>query len=144
MMELVSDLRPKEPTVSDEASSKQNLPDGNDLMLAITNYAELMYRAAMAANWRLAEHNLRAVIKRLKAFATHKPRFQAVVKQFIENQCQGLALAIDLGDIAFFDSAWEQFIEATNQVHREGGFGYIQVSTPTATSGMIQFAPLLE
>lgn len=95
------------------------------LMKEIGDRFHVLYYAAKAGNWKLAEHEQKVTITILRAGATLRPKYHQDISAFIESHLQPLAESIKARDWRRFERAYMNAVDETNKLHEKYGYGFI-------------------
>jgi hypothetical protein len=114
----------------DELARQQ--PGMDRLMAEVGPRVHRLYYAGKAGNWRLADYFLRSVVKQLKLCATSRPKYDADMTNYIEQDCAPVREAIRSRDAAAFEAAYQQMVDRANHFHDVFGKPYIRWVTPAA------------
>jgi hypothetical protein len=95
------------------------------LMREIGDRFHVLYHAAKAGNWKLAEHEQKVTISILKVGATLRPRFHEDITGFIQSHLHPLAESIKAEDWETFQHCYKNAVDETNKLHEKYGYGFI-------------------
>jgi hypothetical protein len=112
----------------DELASMQ--PGMDRLMAEVGPRAHRLYYAAKARNWRLAEYFFRSLVKQLRLCATSRPKYDADMTAYLDEDCEPVREAIRGRDLDAFEAAYDRMIERANHYHGVFGKPYIAWVTP--------------
>lgn len=107
-------------------------PGMDRLMAEVGPRAHRLYYAATARNWRLAEYFFRSLVKQLRLCATSRPKYDADMAAYLDEDCEPVREAIRSRDLAAFEAAYERMVERANHYHGVFGKAYIVWVTPSA------------
>jgi hypothetical protein len=107
-------------------------PGMDRLMAEVGPRAHRLYYAAKAGNWRLADYFFRSLVKQLRLCATSRPKYDADMTAYLDEDCEPVREAIRSRDLAAFEAAYERMIERANHYHDVFGKPYIVWVTPPA------------
>ena len=107
-------------------------PGMDRLMAEVGPRAHRLYYAAKAGNWRLADYFFRSLVKQLRLCATSRPKYDADMTAYLDEDCGPVREAIRSRDLAAFEAAYDQMIERANHYHGVSGKPYIVWVTPSA------------
>lgn len=105
-------------------------PGMDRLMAEVGPRAHRLFYAAEAGNWRLADYFFRSLVKQLRLCATSRPKYDADMTAYLDEDCAPVRDAIRQRDAAAFASAYERMIERANHYHGVFGKPYIVWVTP--------------
>ena len=114
----------------DELASMQ--PGMDRLMAEVGPRAHRLYYAANAGNWRLADYFFRSMVKQLRLCATSRPKYDADMTAYLEDDCIPVRDAIRARDLAAFEAAYDVMIARANHYHEVFGKPYIKWVTPAS------------
>ena len=107
-------------------------PGMDRLMAEVGPRVHRLYYAARAGNWRLADYFFRSVVKQLKLCATSRPKYDADMLRYLDEDCEPVREAIRARDLAAFESAYDAMVDRANHYHEVFGKPYIRWVTPAA------------
>ena len=107
-------------------------PGMDRLMAEVGPRAHRLYYAAKAGNWRLADYFFRSLVKQLRLCATSRPKYDADMTAYLDDDCSPVRDAIRSRDLGAFESAYTQMIERANHYHGVFGKPYIVWVLPPA------------
>ncbi len=107
------------------------MPGMADLMVAVAHRYHVMYYAAKGGNWRLAAYQLGGVRKALSTAKLTRPKYREAIDHFVAEFLDGMDAAIRARDWSRFEQLVRASIEASDALHREWGYAYIQYRMPT-------------
>ena len=114
----------------DELATMQ--PGMDRLMAEVGPRMHRLYYAASAGNWRLAQYFFNSVVKQLKLSAFSRPKYEAEMAAYIDEDCEPVRLALRDRDSAAFASAYAAMVDRGNHYHEVFGKAYIAWKTPTS------------
>jgi hypothetical protein len=114
----------------DELAGSQ--PGMDRLMAEVGPRMHRLYYAATAGNWPLAAYFYKSVIKQLRLSAFSRPKYEAEMDAFIEQDCEPVRIALRDQDPAAFAGAYAAMVDRGNHYHGVFGKPYIAWKTPTA------------
>jgi hypothetical protein len=114
----------------DELATMQ--PGMDRLMAEVGPRMHRLYFAASAGNWRLAQYFYNSVIKQLKLSAFSRPKYEAEMATYIDEDCEPVRLALRDRDSDAFAHAYEAMVDRANHYHGVFGKAYIGWKTPAA------------
>ena len=107
-------------------------PGMDRLMAEVGPRAHRLYYAATAGNWRLADYFYKSLVKQLRLCATSRPKYDADMTAYLDDDCLPVRDAIRSRDVAAFESAYGRMIDRANHYHEVFGKPYIKWITPAA------------
>jgi len=107
----------------DQLASMQ--PGMDRLMAEVGPRAHRLYYAAKAGNWRLADYFFRSMVKQLRLCATSRPKYDADMAAYLDDDCEPVRTAVRERDFAAFEPAYERMVERANHYHGVFGKPYI-------------------
>jgi hypothetical protein len=114
----------------DELAATQ--PGMDRLMAEVGPRMHRLYYAASAGNWRLATYFFNSVIKQLRLSAFSRPKYEAEMAAYIEQDCEPVRRALKEQDSAGFATAYAAMVDRGNFYHGVFGKSYIAWKTPTS------------
>lgn len=105
-------------------------PGMDRLMAEVGPRAHRLYYAAKAGNWRLADYFYRSMTKQLRLCATSRPKYDADMAAFLDDDCTPVRNAIRERDEKAFESAYQHMVDRANHYHEVFGKGYLRWVTP--------------
>jgi hypothetical protein len=100
-------------------------PGMDRLMAEVGPRAHRLYYAAKAGNWRLADYFFRSMVKQLRLCATSRPKYDADMAAYLEEDCEPVRSALRDRDLAAFETAFARMVERANHYHGVFGKPYI-------------------
>jgi hypothetical protein len=110
----------------------ESQPGMDRLMAEVGPRMHRLYYAASAGNWRLATYFFNSVIKQLRLAAFSRPKYEAEMAAYIDNDCEPVRLALKERDSAGFATAYAAMVDRGNHYHDVFGKPYIVWKTPTS------------
>jgi hypothetical protein len=107
-------------------------PGMDRLMAEVGPRAHRLYYAATAGNWRLADYFFRSMVKQLRLCATSRPKYDADMTTYLDEDCGPVREAIRTRDAAAFESSYRRMIDRANHFHEVFGKPYIKWVTPAS------------
>jgi len=107
-------------------------PGMDRLMAEVGPRAHRTYYAAKAGNWRLADYFFRSMVKQLRLCATSRPKYDADMAAFLDDDCEPVRTALRDRDLVAFETAFERMVERANHYHGVFGKGYLIWVLPAA------------
>jgi hypothetical protein len=114
----------------DELATTQ--PGLDRLMAELGPRMHRLYFAGAAGNWRLADYYYKSVVKQLKLCAFSRPKYEAPIAAYLDEDCEPVRAAIRAGDGAAFEAAYAAMVRRANDYHDEWGKPYIHWVCPVA------------
>ena len=96
------------------------------LMKEIGERFSILYHAAKAGSWRLAQHELNVVISMFKTGATLRPKYSKDFASFTETSLNPIDESIKLKDWNRFKDAFTKAVNETNMFHEKYEYGFIR------------------
>jgi len=96
------------------------------LMKEIGERFDILYHAAKAGCWRLAQHELSVVISMFKTGATLRPKYSKDFTSFTESSLNPISESIRLKDWKRFEAAFKESVEESNRFHEKYEYGFIR------------------
>lgn len=106
-------------------------PGMDRLMAEVGPRTHRLYYAARAGNWRLADYFYRSMVKQLRLCATSRPKYDADMAAFIDDDCAPVRDAIRDRDRSAFEGAYLRMVDRANHYHGVFGKPYIKWVTPS-------------
>jgi len=111
------------------------------LMKEVGERYHVLYYAAKALNWKLAQYQLNQVIALFGIGATLRPKFSEDLNGFIKTYFQPMSEAIRAQDWRIFEEAFKKGIQGSDQFHEKYGYGYIHFVLPKNPPEMYDLTP---
>ena len=111
------------------------------LMKEVGERYHVLYYAAKALNWKLAQYQLNQVIALFRIGATLRPKFSEDLNGFIKTYFQPMSEAIRAQDWRIFEGAFKKGIQGSDQFHEKYGYGYIKFVLPKNPPEMYDLTP---
>ena len=96
------------------------------LMKEIGERFDVLYHAAKAGCWRLAQHELSVVISMFKTGATLRPKYSKDFASFAESSLHSIGESIKSKDWKRFEAAFNKSVEESNKFHEKYEYGFIR------------------
>ena len=96
------------------------------LMKEIGERFSILYHAAKARAWRLAQHELNVVINMFKAGSILRPKYSKDFASFIEFSLGPIGQSIKSKDWNLFEVAFTKAVDETNRFHEKYEYGFIR------------------
>ena len=106
-------------------------PGMDRLMAEVGPRAHRLYYAATAGNWRLADYFFKSLVKQLRLCATSRPKYDADMTAYLDEDCAPVRDAIRSRDPQAFETAYRSMIDRANHYHEVFGKPYIKWVTPS-------------
>ena len=100
------------------------------LMREVGERYHVLYYAAKALNWKLAQYQLNQVIALFRIGATLRPKFTADLNGFVTAYFHPMSEAIRAQDWTRFEGAFKKSIQGSDQFHEKYGYGFIHFVLP--------------
>ena len=88
------------------------------------------FYAAGAANWPLATWQLKELRKLFRLGNVTRPKYEADVEAYIHDDLVPLLAACDAADLAAFERAFSEAVDAANDYHRRWNKGFLVWKVP--------------
>jgi hypothetical protein len=88
------------------------------------------YHAGRAQNWPLATWQLKEMRKLFRLGNVTRPKYEANVEEFIDEDLAPLFAACEDGDLAAFERAFHDAVDAANEYHRRWNKGFLVWRVP--------------
>jgi hypothetical protein len=111
------------------------------LMKEVGERYHVLYYAAKALNWKLANYQLNQVIALFKIGATLRPKFTKDLNNFVKMHFHPISEAIRARDWKRFEEAFKKGIEASDRFHEKYGYAFIHFVLPKNPPEMYDLAP---
>ena len=111
------------------------------LMKEIGERYHVLYYAAKALNWKLAQYQLNQVIALFRIGATLRPKFAEDLNGFVKTHFHPMNEAIHAQDWRRFEEAFKKGIQGSDQFHEKYGYGFIHFVLPKNPPEMYELAP---
>jgi len=117
----------KELTIGDIAQIQVGL---GSVMIEFAHRFHIVYYAAKASNWRLAEYELHELIEAQEIAEITRPRYKKQLKSFEDNYLSKLNKSIKKKSWEKFEKQYTQTTVACNKCHKANGYPYIKYRLP--------------
>jgi hypothetical protein len=107
-------------------------PGMDRLMAEVGPRAHRLFYAVGAGNWRLADYFYRSMVKQLRLCAASRPKYDADIAAFVDDDCLPLREAIRERDVDAFTRAYHRMVDRANHYHEVFGKPYIKWVTPSS------------
>ncbi len=111
------------------------------LMKEVGERYHVLYYAAKARNWKLAQYQLNQVIALFKIGATLRPKFTEDLNDFVKVHFHPMSEAIRAQDWKRFEEAFKKGIQGSDQFHEKYGYGFIHFVLPKNPPEMYDLTP---
>lgn len=111
------------------------------LMKELGERYHVLYYAAKALNWKLAQYQLNQVKALFKIGATLRPKYAEDLNGFIKSHFDPLAEAIRLQDWKTFERHYTMGLHESDKFHEKYGYGYIHYILPKNPPEMYRLEP---
>jgi hypothetical protein len=88
------------------------------------------YHAGRAENWPLATWQLKEMRKLFRLGNVTRPKYEADVEAYLDEDLGPLFAACETGDPAAFEQAFHDAVEAGNEYHRRWNKGFLVWKVP--------------
>jgi hypothetical protein len=88
------------------------------------------YHAARMQNWQLATWQLKEMRKLFRFGIVTRPKYEANVEAFIDEDLAPLFAACDAGDLAAFEREFQEAVDAANEYHRRWNKAFLVWKVP--------------
>jgi hypothetical protein len=88
------------------------------------------YHAGRAQNWALAAWQLKEMRKLFRLGNVTRPKYEADVEAYIDDDLVPLLAACDAADLAAFERAFSEAVDAANDYHRRWNKGFLVWKVP--------------
>ena len=99
------------------------------------------YHAGRAQNWALASWQLKEMRKLFRLGNVTRPKYEANVEAFIDEDLAPLFAACEAADLAAFEHAFHEAVEAANEYHRRCNKGFLVWKVPQAPPEALVLEP---
>jgi hypothetical protein len=96
------------------------------LMKEIGERFSILYHAAKARSWKLAQHELNVVISMFKTGSTLRPKYSKDFASFTESCLNPLGESIKSRNWNRFEEAFSNAVDQTNRFHEKYEYGFIR------------------
>lgn len=111
------------------------------LMKEVGERYHVLYYAAKALNWKLAQYQLNQMMALFKIGATLRPKYASDLNDFITTQFHPIGEAIRSEDWNKFEIAFKEAIDRSDHFHEKYGYGYIHFVPPRSPPEMYKLSP---
>ena len=111
------------------------------LMKEVSERYHVLYYAAKARNWKLAQYQLNQVKTLFKIGATLRPKYTEDLNGFIRSHFDPLSEAINLQDWKAFKKHYNSGITESDKFHEKYGYGYIHFVLPKNPPERLKLEP---
>jgi hypothetical protein len=123
--------QPKNPERLDPEALTALQPGFARLMPEIGTRMWKAYHAARAQNWPLATWQLKEMRKLFRLGLVTRPKYEANVLAFIDEDLGPLFAACAAADLRAFEQAFEEAVESANEYHRRWNKAFLVWKVPT-------------
>ncbi|MDQ2961437.1 MAG: hypothetical protein M3R48_10380 [Candidatus Dormibacteraeota bacterium] len=88
------------------------------------------YHAGRSQNWELAAWQLREMRKLFLLGTVTRPKYEANVRAYIDEDLGPLLAACEAADTAAFEAAFKEAVDAANDYHRRWNKGFLVWKVP--------------
>jgi hypothetical protein len=96
------------------------------LMKEVGERYHVLYYAAQARNWELAQHELNVIITILKTAGKLRPKYRSDLTSFTQSYLNQMGETIRAKNWKEFEEAYMKGIEESNKYHEKYGYGFIR------------------
>jgi hypothetical protein len=96
------------------------------LMKEVGERYHVLYYAAQARNWQLAQHELNVIISILKTGGKLRPKYAHDLTGFTQSHLNEIGEKIRANDWKAFEAAYMKGIEEANKFHEKYGYNFIR------------------
>jgi hypothetical protein len=125
--EIVSTKHNKNLTIDDIAEIQSGL---GTVMIEFGHRFHIIYYAAKASNWELAEYELGELVEIQEVGETTRPKYKKQLKDFEDNYLEKLEDAIESKNFKRFEEEYKKTTKACNRCHTANGHPYIKYQLP--------------
>jgi hypothetical protein len=100
------------------------------LMKEVGERYHVLYYAAKAGNWELAQHELNVIISILRTGGKLRPKYGHDLTSFTQSYLNLIGEKISAKDWKGFETAYMKSIEESNKFHEKYGYGFIRYTLP--------------
>ncbi len=111
------------------------------LMKEVGERYHVLYYAAKALNWKLAQYQLNQVIALFRIGSTLRPKYTEDLNGFVKSHFQPLTDAIRKQNWKEFEDAYKKSVHESDKFHEKYGYGYIHYVLPKNPPEMYKLAP---
>ena len=111
------------------------------LMKEVGERYHVLYYAAQAGNWELAQHELNVIISILKTGSKLRPKYSHDLTNFTKSHLNEIGEKIHQRDWKEFEAACLKGIEEANKFHEKYGYGFIHYVLPKRPPESYSLAP---
>ncbi len=123
-------LQPKNPDRLELEALTSLQPGFARLMPEIGARMWKAFHAGQAANWELAAWQLREMRKLFRLGNVTRPKYQPDVEAYIDEDLAPLLAACEAADLAAFEAAFHEAVDAANEYHRRWNKGFLVWKVP--------------
>jgi len=125
--EIIPTKHNKNLTIEDIAEIQPGL---GTIMIEFGHRFYIIYYAAKATNWELAEYELEELIEAQEVAETTRPKYKKQLKAFEDNYLEKLEDTIEKKNFTKFKKQYNNTIKACNTCHALNGHPYIKYQLP--------------
>lgn len=100
------------------------------LMKEVGERFHVLYFAAKAGNWKLAQYEVNVVTSILKTGGTLRPKFAQDFTSFTVASLQPISDSIKAKDWTSFETAYKKSVDEANKSHEKYGYGFVRYVLP--------------
>jgi len=114
-------------TIKDIAEIQPGL---GTVMMEFGHRFHIIYYAAKANNWKLAQYELKELVEAQEIAETTRPKYKKQLKEFEDNYLKILQDSIDAENWKKFEKQYSKVTNACNTCHEMNGHPYIKYELP--------------
>lgn len=111
------------------------------LMKEVSERYHVLYYAAKARNWKLAQYQFNQVKALFRIGATLRPKYTEDLNGFIKSHFEPLGQSIGAKDWNAFEKQYLSTIRESDKFHEKYGYGYIHFVLPKNPPEMYKLEP---
>jgi hypothetical protein len=111
------------------------------LMKEVGERYHVLYYAAQATNWGLAQHELNVIISILKTGGKLRPKYGHDLTSFTQSYLNDIGEKIRAKNWKEFEAVYMKGIEESNRLHEKYGYGFIRYVLPKKPPESYDLAP---
>jgi hypothetical protein len=111
------------------------------LMKEVGERYHVLYYAAQARNWGLAQHELNVIISILKTGGKLRPKYVHALASFTQSYLNEIGEKIRAKNWKEFEAVYMKGIEESNRLHEKYGYGFIRYVLPKKPPESYDLAP---
>ena len=111
------------------------------LMKEVGERYHVLYYAAKARNWELAQHELNVIISLLKTGGKLRPKYGKDLTSFTQSYLNRIGEKVRAKNWKEFEQAYMKGIEESNKYHEKYGYGFIRYVLPKNRPEFFELKP---